>query len=102
MVVRTLCSNRDLPLKLPRVGEEVRFEPAFSAPGIKAKGIRNPTGTLRPANPRGRYWHLVSHLNLNHMSLTDDTGDTGSTTVTVNVGPANVDQPQVRPTVERE
>lgn len=72
VVVRTLATNRDLPLKLPRVGEEVRFEPAFSAPGIKARGIRNPTGSLRPANPRGRYWHLVSHLNLNHMSLTDD------------------------------
>jgi type VI secretion system protein ImpG len=74
VVVRTLCSNRDLPLKLPRMGEDVFFEPAFSAPGIKAKGVRNPTGTLRPANPRGRYWHLVSHLNLNHLSLTDDAG----------------------------
>ncbi len=73
-VVRTLCTNRDLPLKLPRVGEEVRFDPAFSAPGLKVTGIRNPTGSLRPANPRGRYWHLVSHLNLNHLSLTDDAG----------------------------
>jgi len=72
VVVRTFATNRDLPLKLPRVGEEVRFDTAFSAPGIKARGIRNPTGTLRPANPRGRYWHLVSHLNLNHMSLTND------------------------------
>jgi type VI secretion system protein ImpG len=25
---------------------------------------------LRPASPRGRYWRLVSHLNLNHLSLT--------------------------------
>ena len=72
VVVRTLCTNRDLPNRLPRVGEEVRFEPAFAAPGMKVRCVRNPTGPLRPPPARGRYWHLVSHLNLNHLSLTAD------------------------------
>lgn len=76
VVIRTLCTNRDLPTRLPRVGEEVRFEPAFAAPGTKVRCVRNPTGPLRPASPRGRYWHLVSHLNLNHLSLTADEAGT--------------------------
>jgi type VI secretion system protein ImpG len=70
LVVRTLCTNRDLPTRLPRIGEEVRFYLGFAAPGVSVKSVRNPTGSLRPVSPRGRYWHLVSHLNLNHLSLT--------------------------------
>jgi type VI secretion system protein ImpG len=76
LVVRTLCTNRDLPLRLPRVGEEVRFHLGFAAPGVSARSVRNPTGSLRPASPRGRYWHLVSHLNVNHLSLTGDESGT--------------------------
>jgi type VI secretion system protein ImpG len=72
LVVRTLCSNRDLPLRIPRTGEEVRIDPAFAAPGTKLRCVRNPSTPLRPAAPRGRYWHAVSHLNLNHLSLTSD------------------------------
>src|SRR5581483_1656921 len=76
LVVRTLCTNRDLPTRLPRIGEEVRFHLGFAAPGVRARSVRNPTGSLRPASPRGRYWHLVSHLNLNHLSLTGDEAGT--------------------------
>src|SRR4029079_9168190 len=76
LVVRTLCTNRDLPTRLPRVGEEVRFHLGFAAPGVSARSVRNPTGSLRRAAPRGRYWHLVSHLNLNHLSLTSDESGT--------------------------
>lgn len=76
LVVRTLCTNRDLPTRLPRVGEEVRFDLVFAAPGVRTRTVRNPTGSLRPASPRSRYWHLVSHLNLNHLSLTGDDAGT--------------------------
>ncbi len=78
VVVRTLCTNRDLPTRLPRIGEEVRFHLGFAAPGLRARSVRNPTGSLRPASPRGRYWHLVSHLNLNHLSLTGDESGTAA------------------------
>ena len=54
LVVRTLCTNRDLPTRLPRIGEEVRFHLGFAAPGVSARSVRNPTGSLRPASPRGR------------------------------------------------
>ena len=76
LVVRTLCTNRDLPTRLPRVGEEVRFHLGFAAPGVSVRSVRNPTGSLRPTSPRGRYWHLISHLNLNHLSLTDNESGT--------------------------
>jgi type VI secretion system protein ImpG len=76
VVVRTLCTNRDLPTRLPRIGEEVRFHLGFAAPGVRVRSVRNPTGSLRPASPRGRYWHLISHLNLNHLSLTGDESGT--------------------------
>lgn len=74
VVVRLLCTNRDLPARLPRVGDEVKFEPAFASPGARVRCVRNPTAPLRPPAPRGRYWHLISHLNLNHLSLTDEPG----------------------------
>jgi type VI secretion system protein ImpG len=76
VVVRTLCTNRDLPTQLPRIGEEVRLSLGFAAPGVRARSVRNPTGSLRPVNPRSRYWHLISHLNLNHLSLTGDESGT--------------------------
>jgi type VI secretion system protein ImpG len=33
--------------------------------------LRAPTPTLRPPGRRGGYWRLLSHLNLNHLSLAD-------------------------------
>ncbi len=72
VIVRTLCTNRDLPTRVPRVGETVKMEPAFASPGATVKCVRNPTASLRPPAPRGRYWHLISHLNLNHLPFTSD------------------------------
>jgi type VI secretion system protein ImpG len=72
IVVRTLCTNRDLPTRLPRVGDEVKLELAFASPGATVRCIRNPTAPLRPGEARGRAWRLVSHLNLNHLPFTSD------------------------------
>ncbi len=72
VVVKAVCTNRDLPTRLPRIGDEVRFEPAFASPGAKVRCVRNPTAPLRPPSAKGRYWHLISHLNLNHLPFTDE------------------------------
>jgi type VI secretion system protein ImpG len=72
IVVRTLCSNRDLPLKLPRIGDEVRFEPTFAAPVNRIQCLKNPTAPLRLPLRRSAAWRLISHLNLNYLSLTKD------------------------------
>jgi type VI secretion system protein ImpG len=71
LVVRTTCTNRDLPSQLQRAGEDLYFELEMAAPLSRVRCVRSPTATLRPPVRRGAYWRLLSHLNLNHLSLAD-------------------------------
>jgi type VI secretion system protein ImpG len=72
LIVRTLCTNRDLPDRLPRDADEVRFTAEFAAPGVTLRCPRNPTRSFRPPLRRGQQWRVIAHLNLNHLSLTAD------------------------------
>lgn len=72
LIIRTICTNRDLPERLPRDGDEVRFTNAFAAPIRRVRCPRSPTIPSRPPYRRGTQWRLISHLNLNHLSLTSD------------------------------
>ena len=47
----------------------LRLEAAAPLTGIRC--LRTPSRTLRPPLRRRAYWRLLSHLNLNHLSLTD-------------------------------
>lgn len=70
--VETTCLNRDLPSRLPYGGGRPTLEAAEGAPGIaKIVCMTPPTPTLRPDFGPGGRWRLVSHLTLNHLSLTD-------------------------------
>ncbi len=71
LVVKTTCTNRDLPMRLPRIGEEVYLEADFAAGGAQVRCRLNPTPSNRPPVRKGRYWRLISHLTLNHLSLGD-------------------------------
>jgi type VI secretion system protein ImpG len=71
LIVRTLCTNRDLPLRLAQASEGLQFELEMAAPVQGVYCLRAPTLPLRPPVRRGAYWRLVSHLSLNHLSLTD-------------------------------
>ena len=71
LLVRTTCSNRDLPAQLTQLGEEVPLALEMAAPLTRIHCLRRPTPTLRPPPRRGAAWRLVSHLSLNHLSLTD-------------------------------
>jgi type VI secretion system protein ImpG len=71
LVVRTLCTNRDLPLKLQKAGDDLAFDWDFAGPITGAHCLRAPTPALRPQSRRGAHWKLISHLSLNHLSLTD-------------------------------
>lgn len=71
LVVRTMCTNRDLPTQLQHMGDEVHFELEAAAPLARINCLRPPTMPLRSATRRGGHWRLISHLNLNHLSLTD-------------------------------
>jgi type VI secretion system protein ImpG len=71
LVVRTTCTNRNLPAILQRAGEDLYFELEAAAPLAGIPCLRTPTLPLRPPLRRGAYWRLLSHLNLNHLSLSD-------------------------------
>lgn len=75
LVVRTLCTNRDLPAKLASAGERLVFSLEAAAPLSRIRCLRLPTPPLRPSSRKGYHWRLISHLNLNHLSLAD--GDEG-------------------------
>jgi type VI secretion system protein ImpG len=71
LVVGTTCTNRDLPRELPDAGERLSFSLDEPAPLARVDCLHLPTTPLRPPARRGAQWRLVSHLCLNHLSLTD-------------------------------
>ena len=71
VTVRTICTNRDLPSRLPFGNELGDFEPQGMAPIRKVVALRKPTNTLRPPIGKSALWRLISHLSLNYLSLVD-------------------------------
>lgn len=72
LTVWTTCTNRDLPSHLQRAGDQLVLEMELAAPVSAVQCLRTPTLPLRPPRQRrGSYWRLLSHLSLNHLSLTD-------------------------------
>jgi type VI secretion system protein ImpG len=70
MHIRALCSNGNLPGKLPYGGGQPRLSPSEPISGLKeAKSISPPTPARRLDLGRGLVWRLLSHLNLNYLSL---------------------------------
>jgi type VI secretion system protein ImpG len=72
LVVKTTCTNRNLPSLLRQSGERVRFSAEIAGPIARISCLNGPTSPIRPFTARGSYWRLVSHLNLNHLSVEDD------------------------------
>jgi type VI secretion system protein ImpG len=67
--VKTICTNRDLPAKLPFGGRESDFEVEGTALLSRVHCLTKPTETIRPPQRRAAQWRLISHLNLNYLSL---------------------------------
>jgi len=74
--VKTTCSNRDLPAKLPFGGKEGDFEVEGTALLSRVRCLTKPTETIRPPQRRSAQWRLISHLNLNHLSIIESTNGT--------------------------
>lgn len=70
--VKTTCTNRDLPAKLPFGGKDGDFEVEGTALLSRVRCLTKPTETLRPPSRRGAHWRLISHLNLNYLSIVGD------------------------------
>jgi type VI secretion system protein ImpG len=70
--VKTTCTNRDLPARLPFGNESGDFELEGSAALKRIVALRKPTAAVRPAMGKGALWRLVSHLSINHLSLVEE------------------------------
>ena len=70
--VRTTCTNRDLPGRLPFGNQDSDFEMEGTAAMRRIVALRKPTGPVRPALGKSALWRLVSHLSLNYLSLVED------------------------------
>jgi type VI secretion system protein ImpG len=68
--VDTLCTNRDLALLIP-LGGTTDFEMTSSVPVESIKILRGPTEPMKALADGAMTWRLISHLNLNYLTLTD-------------------------------
>ena len=72
LMVRTTCSNRDLPGRLPFGSEAGDFEFEGGMPIARIMTLKKPTLPLRTALGKEIQWRLVSHLSLNYLSLVEE------------------------------
>ena len=71
--VETTCLNRGLASDLPFGGDQPRLQLRDGKGFVsRVTCLTAPTPPLRLPSRKGYLWRLVSHLALNHLSLTDD------------------------------
>lgn len=71
LVIQTTCSNRDLPSKLPFSAEQPKLQCVDNAPPCeKIRCLTQPTHTVRAPLKNHARWRFISHLSLNHLSIT--------------------------------
>jgi len=69
--ITTVSSNRDLPAKLPFNSEQPKLQSANSAPPCsRIRCLTKPSNSIRPPLRNKARWRIISHINLNHLSLT--------------------------------
>jgi len=69
--VAALCTNRDLPLRMPVGRSNTDFTMDIGAPVQSIRCLAGPTKP-RPTPGEGETaWRLISHLSLNYLSLTE-------------------------------
>ena len=68
--VDALCTNRDLPRKLPFGGDLLRLSPTEGLSSVAdIVCLTAPTSAWRAPLRERRSWRLVSHLSLGHLSI---------------------------------
>jgi type VI secretion system protein ImpG len=72
LTVRTICTNRDLPSRLPFGNEGGDFELEGAVPVKRIVALIKPTDALRPPVGKDSMWRLVSQLSLNYLSLVEN------------------------------
>lgn len=80
LTLETLCSNRDMAMLLP-LGTETDMTLRVSAPVRAVKVLHGPTRPSAALAENAATWHLISHLGLNYLSLTDLDAEQGAQTL---------------------
>lgn len=71
VIIDTTCSNRDLPAKLPFTRDQPKLQCVDGAPPCaRIRCLTQPTKVVRAPLKNNARWRLISHLNLNYLSLT--------------------------------
>ncbi len=73
--LRTTCTNRDLPARLPFGSEDGDFELEGASALKRIVALRKPTAPVRPPSGKSALWRLISHLSLNYLSLVEEGKD---------------------------
>lgn len=76
--IKTLCSNRDLPLQMPMGSGKSDFSMQKGAPVLSIRSIAGPTKPRSSNANKETAWHLISHLSLNYLSLIDNNEKEGA------------------------
>lgn len=76
--VDALCSNRDLPARMPAGLSRGDFSAEVSLPVTAIGCLRRPSAPVPPALDGATAWNLISHLSLNFLSLTDTSPTEGA------------------------
>lgn len=76
--MRLMCSNRDLPLHMPVGKSHTDFTLDSDAPVRSIRCLSGPTRPRMPMAEGDTAWRLISHLQLNYLSLLDEDGDDGA------------------------
>jgi type VI secretion system protein ImpG len=69
--IKTTCTNRDLPSRLPFGRDEGDFEMEGASSMKRIVALRKPTATIRQPVGKSALWRLISHLSLNYLSLVE-------------------------------
>lgn len=73
-----LCTNRDLPLTMSLGVGRTDFTVDTGAPVEAIRCLAGPSEPRPPVAWGATAWHLVSHLTLNHLSITDSSAEEGA------------------------
>jgi type VI secretion system protein ImpG len=76
--LRLFCTNRDLPLHMPVGKSYTDFTLDTDAPVASIRCVAGPTRPHAPTATGESAWRLISHLQLNYLSLLDEDGDQGA------------------------
>jgi type VI secretion system protein ImpG len=78
LAVDTLCTNRDLPLRMPIGSGRTDFAIESGAPVESVRCVAGPSPPHASLAWGETSWRLVNHLSLNYLSLTDEKDGQGA------------------------